>query len=248
VFSETLGGKWNGGETDSGEIIVEYSAKLDNNDLKIQFTVENENIFKVSSIKGVNIQTDTAEDIANVIQSRYVQYYSLKNPGKPADDLMPKEPITNLLKGISSAYAEKAKSPIDIANYINKSEEEIKTSLSLEEKERELKNSEVSIVYDSKNQKIDTVLLNNSRFYSLFGIQTIQSIDEAKNGISDRFEYVKEKENEDGTKEFSFIRNGSEDSLVIKYDTHINYIITIKYTSNGLEGYRAEQEKKTKIK
>ena len=69
VFSETLGGKWSGYKTDSSETVVEYSAKLDNNDLQMLFTIENENIFKVSSIKGVNIQTDTAEDIANVIQN-----------------------------------------------------------------------------------------------------------------------------------------------------------------------------------
>lgn len=243
VFSQSMpNGKWDGGETDSGKMIVEYQGELSGSEVRIQFTVENENQFKVSSIKGDNVQPQNAAEAAAIIESRYVQYYSYKYPSKAAADMMPNEPTENLLNGISAAYAEKAKNPIDIANYLDKTQNEIQTAFNLKDDGAgTFSNSEISLMYG--DSKVDNVTVKGSRIYSLFGLQTYQSIDTVSGKIGDRFEKISEEEKQDGTKSVAFIRNNSEDSLIVTYSAATSCVTELTYISNGMAGYRAEQER-----
>ena len=243
VLSQSMPkGKWDGGETDEGKIIVEYRGILTGSETRIQFTVTDEHHFKVSAMKGDTVQPKTAADAAAVIKSRYIQYYSNKYPDKTVADMLPKEANENLLNGISSAYAEKAKNPIDIADYLDKTPNEVKTALNLtEDEDGTLSNSEIFIMYD-ENQKMDTVSINNSRIYSLLGLQTYQSFDGVSEKIGDRFEKISEREEQD-SKSAVFVRNNSSDSLMVRYDTERGYIAELTYICDGAADYRAEQER-----
>lgn len=178
-----------------------------------------------------------------MIESRYTQYYGNKYPDKAAIDIMPNEPAANLMQGISAAYAEKAKNPIDLSNYFDKSTDELKTTLGIEEKDGFLMNSEISLMYNAEAKKVDTATIRGSRVYSLFGAQTFKTVEDSLNKISDRFEKVSEQDGAENTKSVMLIRNNSEDSLTVTYDTTTNSITEITYAYNGLEGYRAEQER-----
>lgn len=244
VLSDTLpNGKWDGGETDDGKIIVEYKSKVEDIETTIQFTVTDENHFKVSGISIDGITPTTDEEGASLIESRYTQYYGNKYPDKAAIDIMPNEPAANLMQGISAAYAEKAKNPIDLSNYFDKSTDELKTTLGIEEKDGFLMNSEISLMYNAEAKKVDTATIRGSRVYSLFGAQTFKTVEDSLNKISDRFEKVSEQDGAENTKSVMLIRNNSEDSLTVTYDTTTNSITEITYAYNGLEGYRAEQER-----
>lgn len=244
VFSQTIpDGKWDGGETDDGKIIVEYKSKVEDVETAMQFTVIDENHFKVSGISIDGITPTTDEEGASLIDSRYTQYYGNKYPDKAAIDIMPNEPPLNLMNGISAAYAEKAKNPVDLSNYFDKSPDELKTTLGIEEKDGFLMNSEISLMYDDETKKVDTATISGSRIYSLFGVQTFNNAEDALNKISDRFEKVSEQDGAENTKSVMLIRNNSEDSLSITYDVSTSSITEITYVSNGLEGYRAEQER-----
>lgn len=245
LFKETIpNGKWDGGETDNEEIIVEYQGELSGSKVRIQFTVENENQFKVSAIKGETVQPKDASEAAAIIESRYIQYYSYKYPDKAAADMMPNEPTENLLNGISVSYAEKAKNPIDIANYFDKTQNEIQTALSLKDDGAgTFSNSEISLMYNTENVKVDNVTIKGSRIYSLFGLQTYQSIDTVSGKIGDRFEKIAEESKEGETSTVTFIRNNSEDALFVTYDINTDCITEVAYICDGLAGYRAEQER-----
>ncbi|MCI8403780.1 MAG: hypothetical protein HFE49_02635 [Clostridia bacterium] len=195
-------------------------------EMAIQFTVADENHFKVSGISVDGVAPETDAEGASLIESRYTQYYGNKYPDKAAIDIMPNEPAANLMQGISAAYAEKAKNPIDLSNYFDKSTDELKTILGIEEKDGFLMNSEISLMYDAEAKKVDTATISGSRVYSLFGVQTFKTVEDSLNKISDRFERVSE-----------------QDSLTVTYDITTNSITEITYTYNGLEGYRAEQER-----
>lgn len=244
VLSDTLpNGKWDGGETDDGKIIVEYKSKIEDMETAIQFTITDENHFKVSGISVDGVAPETDAEGASLIESRYTQYYGNKYPDKAAIDIMPNEPAANLMQGISAAYAEKAKNPIDLSNYFDKSTDELKTTLGIEEKDGFLMNSEISLMYDDEAKRVDIATISGSRVYSLFGLQTFKTVEDSLNKISDRFEKVSEQDGEENTKSVMLIRNNSEDSLTVTYDTTTNSITEITYTYNGLEGYRAEQER-----
>lgn len=244
VLSDTLpNGKWDGGETDDGKIIVEYKSKIEDMETAIQFTVTDENHFKVSGISVDGVEPETDAEGASLIESRYTQYYGNKYSDKAAIDIMPNEPAANLMQGISATYAEKAKNPIDVSNYFNKSTDELKTTLGIEEKDGFLMNSEISLMYDAEAKKVDTATISGSRVYSLFGVQTFKTVEDSLNKISDRFEKVSEQDGAENTKSVMLIRNNSEDSLSITYDVNTSSITEITYVSNGLEGYRAEQER-----
>ena len=244
VFSQTIpNGKWDSKEMDDGKIIVEYKSKAEDNEASIQFIVTDENHFNISSVIIDGAIQTTDEESVSLIESRYIQYYGNKYPNKAAADCMPKEPKTNLLNGISAAEAERAKNPIDIVNYLDKTNEEVKNALSIEETEEVLKKSEISIKYNTENSRIDTAIVSGSRVYSLFGVQTYQTLETALGKIADRFEKTSEQDNGDGTSTVTLIRNNSEDSMTIKYDTATASVTEITYTYNGLEGYRAEQER-----
>lgn len=244
VFSEIMPeGKWDGGETDDGKIIVEYKSDFADIETTIQLTVIDENHFSVSGISVDGILPQSDEEGASIIEGRYTQYYGSKYPDKAAIDFMPNEPVKNIMDGISAIYAEKARNPIDIANYLDKPEDEIKTALGVEDKDEFLTNSEISLMYDAENSRIDNVIISGSRIYSLFGVQTYQTIDEALNRVSDRFEKVSEQDGMDGTMNVMLIRNNSEDALTVTYDTLTGSITEVAYMYNGLEGYRAEQER-----
>lgn len=244
VLSQTIpDGKWDGGETDDGKIIVEYKSKIEDMETAIQFTVTDESHFKVSGISVDGIAPETDTEGASLIESRYTQYYGNKYPDKAAIDIMPNEPAANLMQGISATYAEKAKNPIDLSNYFDKSTDELKTTLSIEEKDGFLINSETSLMYNAEAKKVDTATISGSRVYSLFGVKTFKNVEDSLNKISDRFEKVSEQDGAENTKSVMLIRNNSEDSLSITYDVNTSSITEITYISNGLEGYRAEQER-----
>ncbi len=173
----------------------------------------------------------------------FVQYYSAKYPDKAAQKLMPNEPDENLLTGISSAYVEKAKNPSDIANQLDKSKDSIKAAININDSEDGLEDTGLLIMFNEDDSAIDSVEISDSRIYTLFGVQTYQAYEGTEEKLADRFVIASERDNPDGTHLAAFIRNNSEDSLVITYDSAIGYIKDVQYIRNGFEGYRAEQER-----
>ena len=243
VFSQTLpDGKWDSGETDSGKIIVEYKSSVENIETAIQFTITDENHFSVSGISADGITPETDEEGALYIDSRYIQYYGIQYPDKAAIDFMPNEPTTNLMQGISAAYAEKAKNPIDISNYFEKPKDDIISDCGLMESGGIYKNNEFSILYDDEEAKVFSANLINSRIYSLFGVQTYKDVEESLNKISDRFEKISEQEGTDNAYSIMLKRNNSSDSLIISYDMTTNSVKEITYMYDGLSDYEADDE------
>lgn len=244
VFDQTMPkGNWSGGETDEGKIIVEYGAEPETGKIQIQFTVEDDNNFKISAIRGDSVRPQSAAEAGTFMRNIFVQYYSSKYPDKAGQKLMPNEPDENLLTGISSVYAEKAKNPSDIANQLDKSKDSIKTALNISDSEDGLEDTGLAIMFNEDDSAIDSVEISNSRIYTLFGVQTYQAYEGTEEKLADRFVIASERDNPDGTHLAAFIRNNSEDSLVITYDSAIGYIKDVQYIRNGFEGYRAEQEK-----
>lgn len=244
VFEQTMPkGKWDGGETDDGKIIVEYKMESENDKVQIQFTIEDDNNFNVSAIKGDSVHPKNAAEAGEILYDMFAQYYFSKYPDLEIEEVIPPEPVENLLRGISKEYMQKAKNPIDMANYLNDSKDAVKSAVPVNDSDDGLNDTGLFIMFNEDDSAIDSVQIDNSRIYSLFGIQPYQSFDEATEKISDRFVEVLERENQDNTTSVSFIRDNSEDSFVIGYDNGSGCITDLCYIRNGLEGYRAEQER-----
>ena len=126
---------------------------------------------------------------------------------------------------------------------MNDSKDAVKSAVPVNDSDDGLNDTGLFIMFNEDDSAIDSVQIDNSRIYSLFGIQPYQSFDEATEKISDRFVEVLERENQDNTTSVSFIRDNSEDSFVIGYDNGSGCITDLCYIRNGLEGYRAEQER-----
>lgn len=243
VFSQTLpDGTWDSGETDSGKIIVEYKSSIEGIETAIQFTVTDKNHFSISGISVDGIIPGSTEEAAQLIESRYTLYYGNKYPDKAAIEFMPNEPSVNIMKGLSASYAEKAKNPVDIADYLDKSKDDIISELGLKEDGGFYKNDEVSIMYDDEESKVFSAVLSESRIYSLFGASPYKDIDENLNKISDRFEAVDVQEGMDNTYSIMLKRNNSNDSLTISYDVTTNSITEIIYMYDALSDYEPEDE------
>lgn len=230
VFSQVMpNGKWSGGETDDGKIIVEYKSELSGGKIQIQFNVSDDDNFKVSAIKGDSLQPKTASDAGAVMRSLYIQHYSAKYPAKADENILPREPYENLLNGISAVYAEKAKNPIDISIQLDKSKDEVQAVLNINISDDGLADTRLSIIFNSDNSSINSVEISGSRVYLLFGVQTYQTFHGIDSKISDRFEKVSERDNQDVTVSVLFIRNNSEDSFSISYNSETDCITDIIY-------------------
>lgn len=230
------GGSWDSGETDSGKIIVEYSADIEGIEMAMQFTVTDENHFNLSAMVIDGEAPESTEEAGALIESRYASYYGIKYPDRAAYDLLPNEPSENMTKGISAAYAEKAKNPEDISGYLNKTEDELKSELNLTDDDGILGNPDMYITYDDEAGVVDTATVTG-RIYSLFGAASYMPLETALANVSGSFTVVTEETNYDGTSSVLLIKNGSEDSLIINYDEQWGLVSEVTYMKDGLLGY-----------
>lgn len=233
------GGSWDSGETDSGKIIVEYSADIEGIEMAMQFTVTDENHFKLSAMVIDGEAPGSTEEAGALIESRYASYYGIKYPDRAAYEFLPNEPSENMTNGISAAYAEKAKNPDDISGCLNKTEEELKSELNLTDEDGLLSNPDMYIMYDDEAGVVDTATVTG-RIYSLFGAASYMPIETALANVSDSFTVVTEESNYDGTSSVLLIKNGSEDSLIINYDEQWGIVSEVTYMKDGLLGYSEE--------
>lgn len=245
VFAQSIpGGSWDSGETDEGKIIVEYDADIEDMEITMQFTVTDENHFHLSAMVVDGMSPESMEEAGSLIESRYTSYYGIKYPDKAAFDFLPNEPSANMTNGISAALAEKAKNPVDISAYLKKSSDELKSGLALEDEDGFLKNEDMFILYDDVLAAVDTASVSG-RGYSLFGAAPYMPIDTALANVADAFTEVSGEDNYDGTYSVLLIKNGSEDSLIIKYDSEYGLTGEITYMKDGFLGYSemaAEEE------
>lgn len=233
------GGSWDSGETDSGKIIVEYSANIEDVEFAIQFTVTDSDHFHLSAMVIDGMSPESTDEAGTLLESRYASYYGIKYPDRPSSDFVPNEPAANVTEGISAALAEKAKAPVDISEYFAGSSDKLKTSLGLTDEDGLLTNPDMYLMYDEDLGAVDTASVSG-RGYSLFGAAPYMTIETALEKVADKFTVVSDKDNYDGTYSVMLIKNDSEDSLIINYDLDWRLTGEISYMKDGLMGYREE--------
>lgn len=232
------GGIWDGGETDDGEIIIEYGCDAEEK-IVVQFTIIDDNNFKVSAINVDGVGPQNAGEAAEWIYQNYIIYYGNHYSNVDFAYETMEGNIENILLGISCEVAEKIKNPteIEISQYFDKSIEQIASELMMKKGiDFFYKGNGFKIFYDNDNQRIATVKVTDAKFVNVFGINIDMDLQFAKEKLSTDFTIVDDIENEYSSKNIMFIKNGSEDLLSITYDKETLSINEITYVFNGLEG------------
>lgn len=230
------GGNWDGGETNDGEKIAEYKATIEDTETRIQFKMTDSNHFKVSAIKVADSSPSDNRAAAQYMYGKYVSYFAYKYPDKAAAEFMPNEDEENILYGITASYVSKVKNPIELSEYIDKKPSELQSAIEIKDD-----GDEITYVGDGfsvmcMGDTIDTVTLDNSRVVTLFGINTFSDLDTVNAKLSENFEFLQEKENNEGTYDAMYLRNGTEDALTVTYDKDTGYILDIMYIKDALGG------------
>ena len=237
VFEGAMpGGEWDGGETDDGERIVEYKVDENGAQTRIQFTLTDDNHFTASAIKVGDSSPQNDETAAQYIYGKYISYFAYKYPDKVAADFMADEAQTDILKGLTAEYAKKAKNPVDIGEYLDKSANDLKAVLEIKDDGAlSYSGDGFTVVFDDSG--IDHVILTDTRVATLFGINAHMSYKTAASKIADEFTYATEEAGAGGTYTASFRKNGTDDMLAIDYDTDSEYVTVVTYIKDGLAGY-----------
>lgn len=231
VLKTTMpGGKWSGNENDNGEKVAEYKAAEADKKIKVHFTMIDDNHFKVSEIEvGDNILTDELS-IAQYMYGQYISYFAYKYPEKSAIDFMPNEPEESMLNGITEKYIDKIKNPIELAEYMDKNSADLQAVVELakaQDNEYTYNGDGFSVIYDS--DKINTVVLYDTRIATLFGINTYSEIETINEKLASDFKFLQENEVGDGIYNAEYTRTGTNDKLNIIYEADMGYISAIRY-------------------